>query len=1266
MFTLLKVPIRHGCIAFILFLLASAPIFAQQVGYGSRTVPNTVVYKLITNQTQTRRATPNNSLQAALAKVNAKDVHQKFPNKGASSSLRRASKVDITQIYQATYSSELSFEEVKRSLMATGQVAYVEPLYLREPFHQASDPFSDSTKATAYHLKLIKAYGAWDIQQGDTNIVIGIVDTGFRIDHLDLKNNIKYNYADPIDGIDNDGDGYTDNYAGWDFADHDNNVSASPRWKSHGMSVAGVAAATPNNATGITGVGYKTKFLPLKVFSSNADGTFGGGYEAIVYAAEKGCKIINLSWGGEGYSQYEQDIIDYVVLEKDVVVVSAAGNTKKQLNLYPASYNNVLSVGGSDKNDYKYKDYTWSHYMDLMAPGFDIYSTTVNNNNSYAYNWGSSFASPMVAGAAALVRAQFPELNAQQVMERLRVTTDDVTTLAANQPFAGMIGTGRLNIKKALTIQNLKAIRCTDFYVQHRRSAQSGSTVSVEAFFQNILSPVSSPLVTLSTSSPYVTISNPELPLGSLATMGLADNRQKPFLVTIAPETPLNTTVAFKLTFTDGNYTDFQYFELTINPDFHTLDANNMRITVNSKGNLGYNGLNFTQGTGVQYKGSNTLLFEGGLMIGTSPERVSDNLRNANWKNDGDFIPVQPARIYYDGPLATQEVHGFMRDISPSTGTVGVEVKHKTLSWNTAPDQDYVIQEFTISNPTTDTLKNVAAALFADWDVGVYYQNAADWDSARNLGYVYNTADQFPVVGIKLLTPDAPIYYAINNMGSAGSIAVEDGFTNAEKYAMLSGGVARTKANGTGNGDNVSHVVGGLIPVLAPGQSHTVTFAILSGDNLEALQQHADAAQIKYKQIKTGPAPVPLTQTICEGDGYTWVPKGGTNYKFYADVDQKKLLSEGSSYTIADFSQNTIIYATNADSVFESAAVPANFRLPEAPAIAFSTSTAKVHETIAIELLNETVNGKNFKWQISGTDITETGNLTYSFPKPGKYQVTLSATDVYGCSTTSYTKAVNVLPLVPGPSPASYQATLCEESNYTWIPKGATNFRFYADQEKQQLLGEGTSYTLSNFKSDVTIYVTNADSLIESAAIPSTFNLPLTPVADFEAQTPVFFAGSPVQFQYKSINGATWSWSFGNGATSDEQNPVYTFAKQGPVEVTLQVTEESSCIQKSVSKTYVVRAPLSDKKSEMYSQLIDLFPNPSSETILINWAADSNSGVAPEIMFCDQVGRTFKLPVRRLGNKEIEFDVTGLQNGLYIAHFTYKDINFTKRVVVMH
>ncbi|MEJ8757169.1 S8 family serine peptidase [Pontibacter sp. H259] len=1079
-----------------------APVFAQQYGHGSKTMPYTIVYKLKATQQQDGRMAQSTSLQKALQQVKAQHIHQKFPKVLGSVTKRREATVDISTIYQATYSTDLRFEDVKRALLATGQVAYVEPVYLREPFYAPSDPHSDSTKTTAYYLKLIKAYSAWNIEKGDTNVVIGIADTGFRTDHVDLKKNVKYNYADPIDGIDNDADGYTDNYAGWDFADHDNNVLDDTRYRSHGMGVAGVATATPDNATGLAGVGFNTKILPLKVFSTR-DGSFGGGYEAVVYAAEKGCKIINLSWGGEGYSQYEQDIINYVVLEKDVVVVSAAGNIRKQANYYPASYANVLSVAGSDKTDAKYRDYTWGPYVDLTAPGIEIYTTTVNSTSSYGYGNGSSYSSPMVAGAAALVRAKYPDLNALQVMERLRVTTDNTYTLPVNQPYQDLIGTGRLNIKKALLLNDLKAVRCTAFGVHANRSAQAGGTVNLEASFQNILDPVSNLQVTLSTTSSYITIANPALTLGQMATMASANNYKAPFQITISPEIPLNTKVIFRLGFTDGTYTDFQNFELILNPDFHTLDANHLRLTVNSKGNLGFNGLDFTQGVGMQYRGSSTLLFEGGLMIGTSANQVSDNLRNANWQNDGDFIPVEPARIHYNSPVAIQEVRGLIQDIYPSTGTVGVEVKHRTLAWESAPDKDYIIQEFTIKNQTPDTLKNVATALFADWDIGLYYQNAAAWDASRNMGYVYNPVTTLPMAGIKLLTPNTPLYYAINNMGASGSIAIEDGFTTAEKYTTLSNGVTRTIANGTGTGDNVSHVVGGMLKALAPGKTEVVTFAILAGDNLETLQLHADAAQAKYKQIKSGPKPMAVEETICEGSSFTWQPEGGSKYNFYADAAKTTLLATGSTYTIQNFNKNTVIYATNADSLFESEIVPA------------------------------------------------------------------------------------------------------------------------------------------------------------------TIMLPIAPKANFEAGAVILHAENPVRFEDRSINGKYWQWNFGNGKTSDKQNPVYTFTKPGIYEVKLHVTDPAGCLQDSITKTFRVREPLSDKKVERYAQLIDVFPNPSAGIIRVNWAADTATGAAPQIWFSDQVGRTFHMPVIEQSAKEIEYDFTSIPNGIYIAHFTYKDVSFIKRIVVM-
>src|SRR5690606_30335277 len=128
-------------------------------------------------------------------------------------------KVDLSLLYELTHDPSHSLEAVQQVLLATGLVEYVEPLYQRVPLYQPNDPSSDSTKTTQAYLKVIKAYDAWAVQKGDTNIVIGILDTGFRLTHDEIKNKIKYNYDDPIDGIDNDGDGLIDNFVGWDFAD---------------------------------------------------------------------------------------------------------------------------------------------------------------------------------------------------------------------------------------------------------------------------------------------------------------------------------------------------------------------------------------------------------------------------------------------------------------------------------------------------------------------------------------------------------------------------------------------------------------------------------------------------------------------------------------------------------------------------------------------------------------------------------------------------------------------------------------------------------------------------------------------------------------------------------------------------------------------------------------------------------------------------------------------------------------------------------------
>ncbi|MEM7298572.1 MAG: S8 family serine peptidase, partial [Bacteroidota bacterium] len=343
--------------------------------------------------------------------------------------------------------------EVCNSLLRNPNVLYAEPIVMDRPLYSPSDPFTTSQ----YYLDNIQAYDAWDITRGDDDITIAIIDTGVDLDHEDLASNLWTNEADPIDGVDNDENGYVDDFWGYDFADDDSDPEADQN--DHGARVAGIAGASTDNGVGMAGVGFNTKIAALKGFRSE-DGLSNGLFDAILYAADNGIQVLNLSWGSiREPLQSEQDIINYAVLERDVIIVAAAGNdgtkTTAEEKFYPASYENVLSIGGSDEGDNKWSGSSYNYAVDLIAPASTILSTTTGDGYNSSGGFGTSFASPMVAAAAALVKDQFPGLNAQQIMERVRVTADDIYDVGSNISFDGKLGKGRLNVYRAVAESDL-------------------------------------------------------------------------------------------------------------------------------------------------------------------------------------------------------------------------------------------------------------------------------------------------------------------------------------------------------------------------------------------------------------------------------------------------------------------------------------------------------------------------------------------------------------------------------------------------------------------------------------------------------------------------------------------------------------------------------------------------------------------------------------------------------------------------------------------
>lgn len=358
-----------------------------------------------------------------------------FPNKEQE---QRPGYVDLSLVYELSYTNSYEVKEVIKIIQKLKITDYVEPYYLPQLTYTPND----TLLSNQYYINLINADDAWNVTTGDTNVVIGITDTGWDPIHSDLAGNVKVNYADPINGIDDDADGYMDNYLGWDLGMNDNDAL----WESlsHGVNVTGIAAAVTDNVTGITGVGFNTKFLPIKI--SNSVGVLTQAYQGIVYAADHGCFVINCSWGSYDSSQFAKNIIDYAIINKGCLIVAAAGNDNSDNIFYPAGYDGVFSVSATDHNDLKLGTSNYGSYIDISAPGGAIFTT---GPNGYSTNSGTSMAAPVVSGGAALLKSQYPSYTNNQIATIMHVTADDINLL--NPSYVNKLGGGRLNLFNAVS-----------------------------------------------------------------------------------------------------------------------------------------------------------------------------------------------------------------------------------------------------------------------------------------------------------------------------------------------------------------------------------------------------------------------------------------------------------------------------------------------------------------------------------------------------------------------------------------------------------------------------------------------------------------------------------------------------------------------------------------------------------------------------------------------------------------------------------------------
>ena len=288
-------------------------------------------------------ASDGSRLGKVLAAAGVAEVRQRFPNAHPPSG-RNPREVNIQTQLAVVLEAGADYRKALTVLNSRPKLIRYAEL---QPKYSWQAPFvpNDYDSTSMWHLNRVDAPRAWGVTRGDTNTVIAILDNSVQWDHPDLVNRIKFNFDDPIDGIDNDGNGKVDDYNGWDFAgdsvlfDEDNDPISSGGFV-HGTEVSGFAIADADNGIGVVGTGGLCKFVPTKHSNESTGNSVFRGFDGIVYAANLGVEVINCSWGGGGSSQADQEVIDYAVINNDCAVVAAGGNAPAgtRAKTYPASY----------------------------------------------------------------------------------------------------------------------------------------------------------------------------------------------------------------------------------------------------------------------------------------------------------------------------------------------------------------------------------------------------------------------------------------------------------------------------------------------------------------------------------------------------------------------------------------------------------------------------------------------------------------------------------------------------------------------------------------------------------------------------------------------------------------------------------------------------------------------------------------------------------------------------------------------------------------
>ena len=629
-------------------------------------------------------------------------------------------------------------------------------------------------------LRTVNAYAAWDVESGSDSVIIGIIDSGVRTEHEDLVDAIyKRTTEIPGNGIDDDANGYIDDYRGYNFSWKEDSTSAGDAFNpdnGHGTGVAGLCDATTNNGIGIAGLAGRCQIFPLRTMPKGTTGIVFG-YEALMYCAVNGFDVVNCSWGGQSPSCIDQDVITYTIA-RGTAVVAAAGNHYSASPFYPAGYKGVLSVGVVDASDNVVPMTGRGPTVDVMAPGHT--SWTTSNNGGYDGFCCTSGSSPLVSAVVGLVRSRYPELGPLQACAVVRDAIDEAPWATVPAEIDRLqLPRGRLNALKAVTSSpdTLVSIEVDTIELAAKSGSQRwnvGDTLTARVGLINRLAPWTLKVIgvdgisgigrdALRAVSSAGIITQQPISVGERFFMQAQD-------FVVSAETDTAAYVHMRLLGTDlsGQSINRRYsYAVTPAPAFTTLANANVRVSIGDRARIGNTDLERGQGEGLRFLNFCGQLYEGGLMVHANGRTV-DAVRSLKRNND-HFRPVKR----FAGRRA---ITGVVSDAdAPDSLRIGVEVE---LGVELDSTSNVLRIDATITNRSDTTLHDLAVAWFYDWDLGRQPARNKTYggEDGSPFQYVVAIGQQQPVVAMYCESPYSdgrPLLAGIDNTTTYGGFATE-------------------------------------------------------------------------------------------------------------------------------------------------------------------------------------------------------------------------------------------------------------------------------------------------------------------------------------------------------------------------------------------------------------------------------------------------------------------------------------------------------------